>query len=476
MCGNPICNKLKLHACAGCLKEKYCSSDCQKRDWKIHKIMCASMKNNDKFLPFTEVALIITKIKRQAELKEGTESEIRLLKYCILFAKYQYGSPVVGKSYRERDNGSQISNWNVELGTLLHLYLKLGTIHRQMNDIMDDYISTKNALETAIPYFRNALKLLEPWKAQIDVDETIRINDLNEDDIGHIYYQLSNVELNLSTLYISLEEYDKADDYCNLAISHARLVIIEDWRIESIYNALFAKGDSLYSQSRFIEAKAVCEEVYNFMVDIYYTDHPLVLHAANLMIRTITEIGEHKDSERYARISYECLTRPIDNESEVIADAAQTLAQVIHTLICSGEDGDIVEAEMLARKSLRIKEGIHGVNHSLTCTVKITLSNILQRKTGGNEERKSLLEQTLASFVKSEGDDGEFVARVNSGLACLHCDIADDLLPGNTRNGQLHIAVAYTKEAIRISSVRCGASHPKTVDYESKLIDIVELI
>jgi hypothetical protein len=42
-CANAVCESGqsdKLLTCAGCKSVKYCSKDCQKQDWKTHKIPC----------------------------------------------------------------------------------------------------------------------------------------------------------------------------------------------------------------------------------------------------------------------------------------------------------------------------------------------------------------------------------------------------------------------------------------------------
>ena len=37
----PVCYKIGEHsACAGCMMVSYCSRDCQKKDWKNHKLVC----------------------------------------------------------------------------------------------------------------------------------------------------------------------------------------------------------------------------------------------------------------------------------------------------------------------------------------------------------------------------------------------------------------------------------------------------
>jgi hypothetical protein len=37
-----MCNRLGLHQCNGCMCIRYCSSQCQKDDWKTHKLICKS--------------------------------------------------------------------------------------------------------------------------------------------------------------------------------------------------------------------------------------------------------------------------------------------------------------------------------------------------------------------------------------------------------------------------------------------------
>ncbi len=77
----------------------------------------------------------------------------------------------------------------------------------------------------------------------------------------------------------------------------------------------------------------------------------------------------------YARISFELLTRPIDTESEEVANAVHVLADVTYQLIAQNgaADGDILEAEKLFRKTVRINKRepmaviifIQGVSYTL---------------------------------------------------------------------------------------------------------------
>jgi hypothetical protein len=45
LCGNPSCNTEGKRVCSTCNRENCCCPECQKKDWKVHKIMCKSMVN-----------------------------------------------------------------------------------------------------------------------------------------------------------------------------------------------------------------------------------------------------------------------------------------------------------------------------------------------------------------------------------------------------------------------------------------------
>jgi hypothetical protein len=57
------------------------------------------------------------------------------------------------------------------------------------------------------------------------------------------------------------------------------------------------------------------------------------LGAANYLIQILTQLNEFELAERYARVCYECLTRPIDTGSKQVAIAARSLAQAISSVL-----------------------------------------------------------------------------------------------------------------------------------------------
>jgi hypothetical protein len=94
------------------------------------------------------------------------------------------------------------------------------------------------------------------------------------------------------------------------------------------------KINNFKEQNKHKEARIVCEELYNLVAEVYFIDHPLVLDAASLLIKNLICTEEYEIAERYARISYEGLTRPVDNESLEVAEFAELLGRVCYQLIC----------------------------------------------------------------------------------------------------------------------------------------------
>lgn len=104
----------------------------------------------------------------------------------------------------------------------------------------------------------------------------------------------------------------------------------------------------------------------------------------------------------------------------------EALASVTLHLITQNENngGDLVEAEMLVRKALRIKERIYNPNHRVLTSPLSILAAILERKDNNddNGEKIDLLERRLAIKMRSEGVDTGDVVKANMTLTKIHFD------------------------------------------------------
>lgn len=478
-CGNPRCKGLGTRKCSGCNNEGYCGPECQKIDWKVHRIICSCMKSGDKLLKFSEVTEKLREPLRQLDLKGLTEAGIRLMEFCLSFAEYQFGVRRIGKSSRMRD-GEGYDNWQIDILLLENLCMRLSTAYMCLSEPMDMNDIGKGNLRKAIHYCEKSLLNIEPWRIQIFLKEDKRIDSLDKGKIDLIFERLSMTERYLSECHMRLRDYVKAESHADKGISYAKLIIIEEERVELLSLALRKKARIFYYQFKYKEAQLVYEEMYNALVEVYQPDHPKVLAAANQMIQNLIDLKEFGDAERYARISYDCLTRPVDTESIGVAHAAMALADVTYKLICESkqEGWNMLEAEMLARKAIRIYEKIYGHdNLAYQATAFQVLSKILTSIGNHDIEAKDLFEKALSIYVDSEGTNGHNVAIMNYQLGLFHLKMAmaDKATYGTAWIREGAISKIYWKEAIRINTKLHGPTHDQTLQSISMLSGMIVL-
>jgi hypothetical protein len=118
-----------------------------------------------------------------------------------------------------------------------------------------------------------------------------------------------------------------------------------------------------------------------------------VLQVAGKLIETLALTGDHYDTECFARICYQNLTRPpLDPESYQAAKAAGNLARVSFDLIeASGPDSaDIEKADMLASKAVCIIRALKGRSDANIPYFFVTLVKIKLLRNDYGDETKNL--------------------------------------------------------------------------------------
>lgn len=179
-CARPGCPTIAKSLCSVCLMDHYCSSSCQKTDWKIHKSLCPILKKlSSKLLPFHEAIQVIKEIGASEK-----ENDARVLEHLMSYAEYQFGKEDTGKNYREREDGERISNWNVDRNILYNINFTLIELNRQNKSF-----STRICDDMMFPYLERSLSLLNPWLLRLDADASNTIDSPNEQFIeGTISY------------------------------------------------------------------------------------------------------------------------------------------------------------------------------------------------------------------------------------------------------------------------------------------------
>jgi hypothetical protein len=214
-CARPCCVQIGMSRCSTCLREAYCSGECQKADWKAHKLICKTLKKlSNQLQPYRDVLNMINEI---LEALEKVQRNVRVLDHTLSYALFQFGDRVEGKSYRERWNGDQISNWIVEMGNLQIIYSRLIGVY-----FNDQSLSTiiKNSMVT--PYLEKVRQLLIPWSILIDSDDTNVTNVINKDETNTVLRTLCDNESNIASIHIHRNEFNLAESHCQCALSSAK--------------------------------------------------------------------------------------------------------------------------------------------------------------------------------------------------------------------------------------------------------------
>jgi tetratricopeptide (TPR) repeat protein len=170
-----------------------------------------------------------------------------------------------------------LDDWIVDIQYSQHFNDLIANNLRMLSNNVDNVDIREDNLHKAIYYYKRGLSILEPWRKQ-------RKYKLDEEKILVIYQKLSETETELCECLSKFGNYGEAIDYCDKAILHANIVIIEEIRIHLVFHAMTQKGKNLRWQKEFSEAKIVYEDVYNLVAEAYYVDHPLVLKPANFLI------------------------------------------------------------------------------------------------------------------------------------------------------------------------------------------------
>jgi hypothetical protein len=446
------------------LIEAYCSGECQKADWKAHKLICKTLKQLPKKLQsYNDVVQTINDI---LDAPEKIGMNVRVLNHALSYAFLQFGDRFEGKTYRERRNGDQISNWRVEMLTLQIMHYRVISICR-----CDLLLSTIFRDNMMIPHLEKVHQLLMPWTILIDKNDTTSTDVLNKNQTNLVLELLSTNGRDIAVVYTNRTEFNLAENHCQRALTSAKRYEGEsEKKTELISEALIAYGNLRSYQMNYTDAAIFYEEAYDCVAVAYNPVHPMVQTAAGNLIECLIHKGDLYDAERYAQVTLDSLKDPangLDQDSDDVARGYYNLANVINM-----QDGDLVKAERLARESHRISIQTHGANHpyvgATTCLLATNLK--LQGKMG--DETKKLYESSLAISIKNEGLDGNNTAVGNANLTNYYLDLAFEQVSADTKKQHLRTAKSYAKEAIRIFMKLHGATNPKTIQYESCLSDI----
>jgi len=427
--------------------EPYCSGECQKSDWKKHKLICDILKrlSND-LQPYQKVVKVIMEILEMP-------ASLRILSHLLCYAEFQFGERVAGKAYRQRGNGEKIDNLTVEIRVVISIYRSFLSVYDR-----DTLLNQVDRDNLKIPYFLKMQEMLKPWSLCLDSES--QNDSLSQAYIDYLWEILAHTESSIAMIYMSTFQLDISESYFLQSLAYARRLRKECGKKTLLMHLVLSTFCQLRNiQQDFDGAVILAEEAYNNVAEAYNPVHPKVMEAAGTLIQTLTYRGDLYDAERYGQVTLDNLRDPangVDQNTEAVARGCYNLANVIYK-----QDGDFVKAELLVREAYRIWQELYEQDHAYIREALFLLCNLLNTQGKLGDEVKELNELCLAFILKLEGSDAKNTAVWNVYLGGYHHQLAEIYL-GADRKEQLRLSLTYFKEAVRI--------HVKIMDQDASAV------
>jgi hypothetical protein len=263
ICARPGCLQIGILRCSTCLREPYCSSECQKLDWRAHKVICKFLKKfSNQLQPWDQFF----------EVCEDVPENARIFEHMIAYVTFQLGDRAPGTAYHERKGEGKISNYEAEIKCLIALHVTLINCYAQ-----DRSLTQLQQDNKMFPYVEKALKILSPWTSCLEQNITNSVDRLDKEQINKILYTWSFIEIRMATIYMHRVEFDLSEDHCQLSLFYAKLHDGEEvLRVSVVYEALTVYCNLRRTQDKFSEAIPLAEEAYNLVAIMYNPVHPMV--------------------------------------------------------------------------------------------------------------------------------------------------------------------------------------------------------
>jgi hypothetical protein len=377
LCKQPNCTRIGSSHCSACQNVSYCSVECQRANWKDHKITCGKeLLSEGELLSF--LIDVLDKASR-LDLEDKRGKNISYLKSAVLFAEYQLGDQVRGECFRRLKNGVIFRNdW---------------LLYDIRSMLIDCYMKQNTAASHDF-----ALGYATETQAQLEIRGS---TDGDRKTFSHYVY---GVNTHLSNYYTFMARNEEALHHMKEALTAARHIGYENNGessnlIEALKNMAHISG--LIENG---EAIKYAEEAYILVSGENAPEHPDVQGAATCLIDTCLETGNFVDAERFARINYECLidsNNKTDRNSTAFTYAKSQLARVWFKTPPDQRIGGpeaAEEAETLLRESCDIMEKmqrVEGFDDPVTACLSsshgLLAEVMMARGKKGSEVEKTLL-------------------------------------------------------------------------------------
>ena len=375
-CSNNNCKNLGLNHCGACKVVYYCSSSCQRENWKFHKKNCGKNYDPIKGMDTFVEESIHRSIALETECK--AEEAIDLLKSTLVtvIAQLNHGiEPPMGQN-QFVDN---------------HAY----NIKVRIRDMCMH-------IPSRIP------------EAYLNAEIVRRLIDaMAPTDSCEKFEQLAEAERSLATVFVLKLDLQKAEEHGLKSLVFARQIKKGVMHTTELSRCLKTFAEIRSQQRKCLQAITLSEEAYILLSEAYGPVHPQVQNAASDLIELHSRNGEFENADRYARINYESIIDPnngYDMDSLGAAQAMELLARL--WWLNNGEEGQEVsetsgaEAESLTRQAITIVEKLYGMKSVQLPKFYKSLCFVQMKRGLFTEEVRGILQRVLVLYMGFDGGMG----------------------------------------------------------------------
>jgi hypothetical protein len=215
--------------------------------------------------PYREVVQNIEEIR-------GATKNVRVLHHLLSYAQFQFGNSIPGKSYRQRQNGERIDNFEVEIDIMILIYQNLVTIYGA-----DTSLNLKDSHDILMVCYDKISEILQPWSPYLDTDSVGQINSLSREKIDIIFELLLEIERRKAESFANRRLFSDSGNHCQQALIYARRYNIEGvTKTTLVLGTLITCCNIRKMQDDFAGAVIMAEEAYNLVAIAYNPVHPQV--------------------------------------------------------------------------------------------------------------------------------------------------------------------------------------------------------
>jgi tetratricopeptide (TPR) repeat protein len=437
------CDKTGVSFCGRCGLSRYCSSQCQRADWKTHKAVCKKV-GDPKLLDATVIKDKLQQyyaLGRKYRAEKKLQKAIEVSENALEFTMEQLDVRNIGGGCRTKKNGDVVKEIYVIL-----IYTNL----------IEAFISEKShaSLNKAIARTIETRQLIEMSPIRDGPDPVVEDIEFDAD-------------LFLARIYLEKSQFSTAAQHCQLSVEAVKRQKSAN-KAKKLFGSLTVFSDILSMEGNPAGALVYSEEAYNTVSVAFGPEDLNSLEAAGNLVNCLIEVDDYETAERYGRVTYEALidkANKIPYRSQPVALSMLILVRLftrIPTLERAAQVGlHGKEIEELILKACDIVFSLVSPNHpdllpyieSLVdqCVCRNVYSEAVRALLEGHEPLARKSEETESNMQSKE-----VYFKFLEALATFHCGYGHGSRYGEVKILEFRRAKEVYKRAVVVAAAVYG--------------------